>query len=134
MFSVERREAETLHNSITNTSAIVQGTFCYGWCYASCYGFVTGQTSISLPFYRCVTGVTAPEGGKGGIHTLQMITFPFSLSARPALTLYSTENSEEPFNRESLLPSVLVPFFGFQLMAFRSLPSQVAVPCSVFRS
>jgi hypothetical protein len=25
-----------------------------------CYGFVTGQTSISLPFYRDVTGVTAP--------------------------------------------------------------------------
>src|SRR5437660_1725857 len=45
-----------------------RGTFCYECCYAPCYGFVTGQTSIPLPFYRCVTGVTAPEGGKGGIH------------------------------------------------------------------
>ena len=31
-----------------------------------CYGFVTGQTSTSLPFYRDVTGVTAQREGKGG--------------------------------------------------------------------
>jgi hypothetical protein len=30
-----------------------------------CYGFVTGQTSIPLPFYRDVTGVTALAGGRG---------------------------------------------------------------------
>ena len=31
-----------------------------------CYGFVTGRTSIPLPFCRDVTGVTALAGGKGG--------------------------------------------------------------------
>jgi hypothetical protein len=31
-----------------------------------CSGFVTGKTSISIPFYRDVTGVTALGGGKGG--------------------------------------------------------------------
>jgi len=30
-----------------------------------CDGFVTALTSISLPFYRHVTGVTDPEGGGG---------------------------------------------------------------------
>jgi hypothetical protein len=30
-----------------------------------CYGFVTGRTSILIPFYRNVTGVTALKGGKG---------------------------------------------------------------------
>ena len=32
-----------------------------------CYGFVTARTPISIPFYRCVTGVTALEGGKGNM-------------------------------------------------------------------
>ena len=45
-----------------------------------CYGFVTARTSIPSPFYRDVTGVTAPEGVEGGnrgytcIHTLQWAT------------------------------------------------------------
>src|SRR5436190_14770557 len=30
-----------------------------------CYPFVTGATSISFPFYRCVTGVTV-QRGEGG--------------------------------------------------------------------
>src|ERR1051325_10496684 len=30
-----------------------------------CYGFVTGATSILIPFYQHVTGVTALNGGKG---------------------------------------------------------------------
>src|SRR5437899_8061977 len=44
-----------------------------------CYGFVTGQTSISLAFCRRVTGVTAPEGGKGEvpISILQMLPSHF---------------------------------------------------------
>ncbi len=33
-----------------------------------CYGFVAGQTSISLPFYCSVTGVTALKGGRGVYH------------------------------------------------------------------
>jgi hypothetical protein len=52
-----------------------------------CYGFVTGQTSISLPFYRLVTGVTAPEGGKG---------YAYPTNAYRPIFLVSTENCEEP--------------------------------------
>ncbi len=35
-----------------------------------CCGFVAARTSISLPFYRDVAGVAAPEGGKGGIYII----------------------------------------------------------------
>jgi hypothetical protein len=54
---------------------------CYGWRYP----FVTGRTSISIPFYRDVTGVTARKRGKGGyayIHTLQSARSGFMVAMR----------------------------------------------------
>ena len=59
-----------------------------------CYGFVTAPTSILSPFYRCVTGVTAPEGVRGnkGVSTPASTQFPFAPSSD------STQNSEERLN------------------------------------
>jgi hypothetical protein len=50
---------------------------CYGCRYPFVTGLFRGQTSISLPIYRCVTSVTAPVGlqwgGRGYISTGEVI-------------------------------------------------------------
>src|SRR5436190_22576749 len=61
-----------------------------------CYGFVTGQTSISLPFYRDVTGVTAQREGEGGVYHVSILHVSILFSRQPSPLLHSTENSEEP--------------------------------------
>jgi hypothetical protein len=66
-----------------------------------CYGFVTGQTSISLPFYRDVTGVTAQREGKRGISCFDTLCI-HTLQRATVNPLHSTENSEEPCNPSKL--------------------------------
>src|SRR6266481_3307414 len=81
-----------------------------------CYGFVTGQTSISLPFYRDVTGVTAQREGKGGISCFDTLCIHTLQRATVNPLLHSTENSEEPLTGKTppgglrrLLLSLLLP-------------------------
>ena len=86
----------TLHSSITNTTAILEAPFVTSAVTPLVTGLLRVRPQFRSHFTDVLRVLRLRRGERGASMPLQMLTFPFSLSARPALTLYSTENSEEP--------------------------------------